>query len=204
MPAEGSVTHWIGQLKAGDEAAAQAVWERFFRRLVGLARKKLHGTPRPARDEEDLALSVFDSVFRGAAQGRFPQLQDRNDLWQLLVAVTAHKVIDLLRHERRQKRGGGAVQEAPALSEASSSSGQGSTIERLIDSEASPEFAAQMAEECRRLLASLPDAQLRGVAQWKMEGFTSEEIAAKLGCAPRTVERKLRLIRGIWKKELPS
>src|SRR5437588_5015184 len=179
MSAEGSVTHWIGQLKAGDQAAAQAVWERFFRRLVGLARKKLHGTPRRARDEEDLALSVFDSVFRGAAQGRFPQLQDRNDLWQLLVAVTAHKVIDLLRHERRQKRGGGAVQEESAVSEASSSAGQGSTIERLIDPEATPEFAAQMAEECRRLLASLPDAQLRCVAQWKMEGFTTDEIAAK-------------------------
>jgi RNA polymerase sigma factor (sigma-70 family) len=203
MSDEGSVTHWIDQLKAGDQAAAQALWERFIRRLVGLARTKLHGSPRRARDEEDLALSVFDSVFRGAAQGRFPQLQDRNDLWQLLVAVTAHKAVDLVRRERRQKRGGGATPEESAWSEASGSSEHGSSIESLIDSEATPEFAAQMAEECQRLLASLPDAQLQSVAQWKMEGFTTEEIAAKLGCAPRTVERKLRLIRTFWKRDLP-
>src|SRR5262249_23572196 len=146
-----------------------------------------------------LALSVFDSVFRGAEQGRFPKLQDRDDLWQLLVAVTAHKAIDLFRRERRQKRGGAIREES--LASPSSSSSQGSYLELLMDSEATPEFAAQMAEECGRLLASLPDAQLKSVAGWKMEGFTTAEIAAKLGCAPRTVERRLRLIRMIWEKD---
>jgi DNA-directed RNA polymerase specialized sigma24 family protein len=146
---------------------------------------------------------VFDSVFRGAEQGRFPQLKDRSDLWHLLVAITEHKAIGQARHERRQKRGGGAIQDESALSEASGSSERGSSIEWLIDSGATPELAAQMAEECRRLLASLPDVQLQSVAQWKMEGFTTLEIAAKLGCAPRTVERRFRLIRAIWKKEIP-
>jgi DNA-directed RNA polymerase specialized sigma24 family protein len=37
-----------------------------------------------------------------------------------------------------------------------------------------------------------------------MEGFTHEEIATKLGCATVTVERRLRLIRSIWRKELPA
>jgi RNA polymerase sigma factor (sigma-70 family) len=201
MSAEGSVSRWIGELKAGDPAAAQALWERFFRRVVGLARKKLQGTARQARDEEDLALSVFDSVFRGAENGRFPQLQDRDDLWHLLVAVTAHKAIDLFRRERRQKRRGAIREES--LASSSSGSSQGSQLELLMDSEATPEFAAQMAEACGRLLASLPDARLRSVAEWKMEGFTTAEIAAKLGCAPRTVERRLRLIRLIWEKGLP-
>jgi DNA-binding CsgD family transcriptional regulator len=36
-----------------------------------------------------------------------------------------------------------------------------------------------------------------------MEGYTTEEIAAKLDCAPRTVERKLRLIRGVWEGSVP-
>jgi DNA-directed RNA polymerase specialized sigma24 family protein len=202
MSGEGSVSHWISELKAGDQAAAQALWERFFRRVVGLARKKLQGTARQARDEEDLALSVFDSVFRGAGQGRFPQLQDRDDLWQLLVAVTAHKAVDLFRRDGRQKRGGSAVPEQLLPSRGSSSSHQGSYLELLVDSAATPEFAAQMAEECGRLLNSLPDAQLKSVAEWKMEGYTAEEIAAKLQCAPRTVERRLGLIRMIWEKEL--
>jgi DNA-binding CsgD family transcriptional regulator len=37
-----------------------------------------------------------------------------------------------------------------------------------------------------------------------MEGYTTEEIAAKLGYVPRTIERKLRLIRAIWTRELGS
>jgi len=33
-----------------------------------------------------------------------------------------------------------------------------------------------------------------------MEGCTNEELAARLDVAPRTIERKLRIIRGIWEK----
>jgi DNA-directed RNA polymerase specialized sigma24 family protein len=58
-----------------------------------------------------------------------------------------------------------------------------------------------VAEECRRLLASLGDAELEEVALRKMEGYTTEEIASRLGYVNRTVERKLHLIRSIWSKE---
>src|SRR5205823_10863614 len=91
MSSAGSVTFWIDRLRAGDARAAEKLWERYFRRLVGLARQKLRHTPRGAADEEDVAVSAFDSFFRGAAAGRFPQLHDRDDLWQLLIAITAHK-----------------------------------------------------------------------------------------------------------------
>jgi DNA-directed RNA polymerase specialized sigma24 family protein len=188
MSSPSSVTHWIGRLKAGDHQAAQPLWERYFERLVGLARGKLRGLPRRAADEEDVALSAFDSFCRGAEHGRFPQLRDRHNLWPLLVVITARKALDLRASERRQKRGGGAVRGEAA----------GYELEQVIGSEPTPEFAAQVAEECQRLLGRLNDAQLRSVAQWKMEGYGNEEIAAKLGCVTRTVERKLRLIRDIW------
>jgi DNA-directed RNA polymerase specialized sigma24 family protein len=71
-------------------------------------------------------------------------------------------------------------------------------LEQLIASEPTPDFAAQLAEECQVLLARLEDSELQSVAQWKMEGFTNEEIAAKLGCALRSVERKLKVIRSLW------
>jgi DNA-binding CsgD family transcriptional regulator len=45
---------------------------------------------------------------------------------------------------------------------------------------------------------------LRSVAVWKLEGYTNKEVAAKLGRAPATVERKLRLIRATWEKEVTS
>jgi DNA-directed RNA polymerase specialized sigma24 family protein len=37
-----------------------------------------------------------------------------------------------------------------------------------------------------------------------MEGYSDEEIAAQLGCARRTVVRKLRRIRGLWSQEMES
>src|SRR6516225_7429129 len=115
MPSGGSVTNWLKQLEAGDSVAAQRLWERYFRRLVGLARKKIQGAGYASRDEEDVALSAFDSFCRGAEAGRFPRLDDRDDLWQLLVTITARKAYQLALHNRRRKRGGDAVLDEAAL-----------------------------------------------------------------------------------------
>jgi DNA-directed RNA polymerase specialized sigma24 family protein len=202
MSSTGSVSVWIEQLKAGEQVAAQKLWENYFQRLVALARAKLRNAPRRAADEEDVALSAFDSFCRGAALGRFPQLADRDELWQLLVAITNRKAVDLLVHEHRQKRGGGTVKGESALQVGQSPSGSPAGFDKFAGHEPSPDFAAQIAEECRRLLGLLGDSELRAVALFKMEGFTNDEIAAKLECVPRTVERKLRMIRSRWSREI--
>jgi DNA-directed RNA polymerase specialized sigma24 family protein len=197
MTPGGSVTHWLQLLKAGDRAAAQPLWEGYFRRLVALARRRLLGTPRRVADEEDVALSAFDSFCRGAEQGRFPKLADRGDLWQLLVLLTARKAGQFVRHQCREKRGGGKILTEADLADA----GEGDGLAAAVGTEPTPEFAAQVAEEWRRVLDALPDAELRQIAVWKMEGHTTEEVAARLGCVPRTVERRLRLIRRLWSRE---
>jgi DNA-directed RNA polymerase specialized sigma24 family protein len=199
---KGSVSHWIGQLKAGNHDAAQQLWEGYFQRLVRLARRKLRGRSGRAADEEDVALSAFDSFCRGAEHGRFPRLADRDDLWRLLVVITARKASHLVRDECRLKRGGGTVLGESALDHPPDLSGTESGLELVIGPEPTPDFAAQVAEECERLLARLRDAELRLIAVSKMEGYTTEEIAARVGCAPSTVDRRLRLIRGIWEKEV--
>lgn len=189
----GSVTYWIGQLKAGDEQAAQKLWEGYFGRLVALARGKLRGAQKRHADEEDVALSAFDSFCRGAEKNRFPRLEDRDDLWQLLLMITARKAVDLRQHEKRQRRGGGAV---PA-GQGGASPEETDLLNQIVGKEPTPEFAAMVAEECQRLLAGLEDAELHQMALWKMEGYTNAEIAQRLGVVPRTVERKLRLIRSL-------
>jgi DNA-directed RNA polymerase specialized sigma24 family protein len=145
-----------------------------------------------------VALSAFDSFCRGVEHGRFPQLHDRDNLWRLLVTITTRKAYQLGLHEGRLKRGGHAVLDEAALAGPADPAEGEAGLELLLGREPSPEFAAQVAEECERLLASLPDEQLRALAQWKMEGYTNDEIAAQLGCAVRSVERKLRLIRSLW------
>ena len=191
-----SVSHWIGQLRAGDQVAAQHLWEGYFRRLVGLARGKLQSLPRRAADEEDVALSAFASFCRGVECGRFPQLADRDDLWRLLVTITARKALHLARDERSQKRGGGCVRDESSLG--GRSTAEDAALDQFFGREPTPAFAAQVAEECQRLLDSLADSELRMIAVSKMEGYTIEEIAAMLRRAPRTVERKLDLIRRRW------
>lgn len=198
---EGSVTHWIDGLKGGDAAAAQPLWERYYARLVRLARAKLRATGHgsPVEDEEDAALSAFNSFCDGAARGRFPLLTDRDDLWRLLVVITARKACAQVQRRTRQKRGGGQV-----LAEGGLAGGEmddAPAFELITGHEPTPEFAAMVAEEYRRLLESLGDDALRQVALDRMEGYTNDEIAARLGCARRTVARRLDLIRKIWMAE---
>jgi DNA-directed RNA polymerase specialized sigma24 family protein len=195
MPTKGSVTQWLGQAQAGDAKAAQPLWQRYFGRLVGLARIKLHGSPRGMADEEDVALSAFNSFYQGVEQGRFPRLGDRDNLWSLLVVITARKAALLKRDAGRQKRGGARAHEHAAPQKVDID------LEEVIGREPSPQFAAQVAEECQRLLGGLGDETLRSIAVARMEGHTNEEIAQGLNCTPRTVERKLALIRGLWEKE---
>ncbi len=197
MASQGSVSSCIELLKAGDQVAAQALWERYFHRLVGLARTKLPEGGRRAADEEDVALSAFDSFYRGAEAGRFPQLADRDDLWRMLVTLTARKAFDQVRDEQRLKRGGGDVLGQSALMAAGDSA-----FEWFVGREPDPESAAMMAEQCNQLLARLKTDELRNIAVWKLEGYTNEEIAGKLDCALSTVERKLQRIRVHWEDEV--
>ena len=69
---------------------------------------------------------------------------------------------------------------------------------QVVGDEPTPEFAAMMADEYRRLFGSLADESLRVVALLKLEGHSNEEIARSLDCGLRTVERKLEVIRKRW------
>lgn len=198
MSLEHSVTIWLRQLEGGDPDAARPLWERYFGQLVHLARGKLRGSRPRAADEEDVALSAFDSFCRGIAEGRFPKLKDRNNLWNLLLTITERKAIDLAQHEGRLKRGGGRLRGDSALTPPGE---EGAGLDRVASPEPTPAFAAEMVEECQRLLGLLVDHELRALAIAKLEGYTNAEIALQLGYAEVTVERRLRLIRKRWEKE---
>jgi DNA-directed RNA polymerase specialized sigma24 family protein len=200
MPDEehGSVTSWISLIKQGDQDAAEKLWERYFARLVRLARAKLLAARRgiAEADEEDAALSAFDSFCAGAARGQFPKLSDRDSLWRLLVVITLRKVSDQIARRGRKKRGAGHVVNESALFDGSV--GLDAGLEAMIGHEPTPEFAAMIAEEVQQLLQALGDDAIRRVAIWRLEGYTKEEIARKLDCSPRTVAYKVEFIRKTW------
>jgi DNA-directed RNA polymerase specialized sigma24 family protein len=199
---KGSVSHWIDDLQTGRvDAAARNLWERYFDQLVHLARARLKDLPKGSADEEDVALSAFDSFCQGAADRRFPRLGGRDDLWRLLVTITARKANAQADRESRRKRGGGRVLDEAALGGESSGAGG---LAAVVGNEPTPEFAAQIADELRRLLAELRDDPLRQVALLRMEGYRNDEIALRMKCSLRSVERKLDLIRQVWTWERPA
>ncbi len=202
MVDDSSVSGWIKQLVAGNTGEpVEKLWQRYFEKLVDLARLNLGRAARRAADEEDVALSAFGSFCAGAVEGKFPLLTDRDSLWRLLITITARKAYQLRLSDGRQKRGGNAVLDQAALAAPGGNGAGAMELDQFLSSEPTPEFAMLAREAYADLFRRLPDDQLRQVAQWKMEGYTNAEIAAKLGCAPRTVERRLLLIRALWLEE---
>jgi RNA polymerase sigma factor (sigma-70 family) len=193
------VTRWIDALKAGDEDAAAELWGCYFERLVRLARQRLGSTPRRVADEEDVAVSVFRCLCAGAERGRLAEIEHRDDLWRVLVTMTMRKAIDLQRRMGGQKRGGGQVRGESIFGKEGDDNSPG--LQQFSDLAPSPQTLAILDEEGKRLLDSLEDNTLRQVALWRLEGYTNEEIAEKLGLTTRSVERKLQRIRERWSQD---
>lgn len=189
-----NISHWIDLVKYGDSAAANRIWQHYFDRLVRSVRQRLNGQNRAVSDEEDIVLSVFDSFYAAAAKGRFPDLSDRDDLWRLLLRMSARKVIDKRRHDLRQRRGGDV--------EIHSLGGDDKTIIEAIGDEPSPEMVLLMRETVEKFFSHLGVGQLRDLAVAKMEGYSNAELAQRFGCSERTIERRLRLIREKCQQEL--
>jgi RNA polymerase sigma factor (sigma-70 family) len=197
MTTKGSVTQWLEAVELGDEIAAQRLWERYYSTLLSLARARISRRSGRAFDEQDVVLNVFEACYRGLQSGRFPYVNDRHDLWRLLITLTARKAIDATRREQRQKRGGGLVFSEADRYEPGEGSGDG-LLAGVVGREPTPEFTARVTEDLQQRLELLPNPRLREICLWKMEGYTNEEVAARLDCTIRTVERKLELIRKHW------
>lgn len=183
---ENSVTIWLNQLRMGNELAATKLWNQFFERMRAVAADRLRLRPGFASlDEEGAALSAFDVFIRSLQDGEFSELNNRDELWRLLVTITLRKANRQLEKEGTQKRGGVFA------------------IHSIEDyGEIKAESTLVMAtDECEHLLNILGDEELQQVAIWKLEGYTNDEIAHQLGSTKRTVQRMTAGIRSIWQAD---
>jgi DNA-directed RNA polymerase specialized sigma24 family protein len=199
MPSAGSVSVWIEQLKAGEEAALGKLHARYWPYLVGLARRKLGDAPRRATDEEDVAQQAFWAFFQSLRAGRLPQLANRYQLLALLTHIIACQAANQIKHELGvQKRGGGRVQGESALA-GTAPSGDGSRrgLEQVADAGLSPQEQALLDDCYQHYVGALPE-HLRDYAELYLGGLTYQEIADRMGCTERTVDRKMALILAHW------
>lgn len=190
-----SVSDWITAVRDGDERAATQLWDRYFHRLAAIANRRLGPSGRRVSDGDDIGLSVMESLFDGLEQGRFEKLAGRQDLWRLLVAITARKAVDQVRRIMSAKHGGGAVRGDSIFD------GSVANFGSFPDGNPTPDEVAAIEEEKCRLFSKL-DETMQHIAQGRLAGSSNAEIAETLNVSERTVERKLNMIRQRWSEEL--
>jgi DNA-directed RNA polymerase specialized sigma24 family protein len=157
-------------------------WRSYFDRLARFARKKLASPPLGAKNDEDIASSTIKSFLRGyertVAAG-----EDDFDLWPILATIAARKCANLIVYSKAKKRDVSRLKAAE--------------LDEVVCTQPGPRSQAEQ-EESRRLLLEILDGHSRQIALWKMERYTNSEIATKLGCAERSVEREVKLIKCLW------
>jgi RNA polymerase sigma factor (sigma-70 family) len=181
-----AVTRWFLEVQDGEPGAVQKLWEVYYERLARLALDHLrkHSSPNAHQDGEEVALSAFHTFCHAASEGRFPRLEDRHALWNLLIVITRRKAAALIKREGRQKRGG-LWQPHDGL------------LEELPNLQPGPEDAAIAVDLYEALFARLKDDRLRTAVMLYMEGWTVPEVAESLGCSVSTIERWLSKARRI-------
>jgi RNA polymerase sigma factor (sigma-70 family) len=198
MSSGGSVTAWIGQLQAGEEAALGKLHARYWPALVALARRRLQGVPGRAMDEEDVAQEAFWSFYRRLRAGREFRLASRHDLLALLTHIVACKAVNQIEHEVGvQKRGAGRVRDESVLDALAGCGSEGRGLERVAGAARTPLEQALLNDCYEHFVSGLPD-RLRDFAEFHLAGCTNREIAERMGCVERTVERKMALILKKW------
>lgn len=187
----GSIDELFVRLRSGEAQAAQALWDEYSVALVSLAKQRIGNFPLGMTDEEDVALSVFGSICRGAAEGRFADVTTRDELWWLLLRITKQKVANHIRREMAAKRRGNRHLDFT-----------NNEVDNVACRAPGPEFLIVLEEEYSRLMRFLRDDCLRTIVVLRIEGYSVVEIAERLSVGKRTIERKLQLIRAKWAQEL--
>jgi hypothetical protein len=195
MQEPGSITRWVSDLALRDDDAARHVWDRFFHRLVALAKQQLQRRSWGGVDEEDVALSALDSFIARRGDGAYPQLGSRDDVWKLLAVITRRKALNVMRQEMAMRRGGGQQVR------------QDFDLLTAFRTEPTPDQAAEVLDEARRLLDVVlanREPNLRIIALGKLQGEDNIVLAKQLTVSRRTIERKLEMIRLLWEQDLES
>ena len=180
----------LARVQDGSQTAADALYHRYARRLLALARAE-SGRDLAARvDAEDIVQSVFGSFFRGVKQGYY-EAPPGEELWGLFLVIALNKVRAKGAYHRAAKR-----DVRKTVGEVS----QG-RFEPPADDETAHRLLTMVVDE---VLASLPQGH-RDVVRLRIEGFEVTEVAAQTGKSKRTVERVLQEFRarmaGLLKEE---
>jgi len=189
-------TYWLPALLCGDEQATERLWREYFVKTVRLAKRRMEGLRLCAADEEDVALSAMNSFCR-MAKNRDDPIADSNELWKLLSTIVRRKA-----NKERQRQFAAKRQEHRVVGESVFLPGKDggenenkNGIAQFLCREPSPELVAELTETWERIL-ELPGAA--ELVPLKNDGYSNSEVAEKMGCSTRSVQRTLEKIKNEW------
>jgi hypothetical protein len=161
---------------------------------VRLAALQLIKSDDRSIDEEDVAQSTFRTVYLAVMNGKYPDIEDRRDLWRLLLVSTLNRV---RRHHRDSHTLKRSVNELVT---------QDQSRRRLIMEISGPDAQAEMADLIETLFRRLdqedPTGELRQIALLKLEEHSASAIARRLKRRKNHVLQRIRLIRILWEESL--
>ena len=179
----------MARLRAGENAAAAQVFNRFASRLLALARKQLDPDVLQKVDPEDVVQSVFRSFFVHNVSGRFGDFGNWDNLWGMLVVLTQWKCGRRMAYFHAACRDVGREVPAEQALDDESCPDVG-----VFDDEPTPAEAAMLTDTLERLMRCL-DGQQREILTLSLQGYAPAEISGRLGCTERTVYRVLERVK---------
>jgi RNA polymerase sigma factor (sigma-70 family) len=188
-----SVTEWIGGLKKGSADASAKIWHRYVEQLVREADRRLKNMPRRAVAEDDIAQEAFAAFFRGVEMQHFSQLEDRHDLWQVLIMLADRRAKDYMRRHLGPDQGLGQVR-GESVMERTQTASPPAGFDNVAAPPVSPESAETLIRLIQRSFPELGDEELQRIALDRAANYTVAEIAERHGISRRTAERKIELI----------
>lgn len=165
----------------GEGDAATAIFDRYVRRLIALARQRIGSKLRRRIDPEDVVQSAYRSFFRRAEDNEYV-LQRGGDLWRLLASITLHKLYGQIERHTADRRHVDREQDA--------SSNLFMTRLEAAAPEPTPEETVALVEQVQVALATLRPLE-RDVLVARLQGQTIENISQNIQRSQRTVRRLL-------------
>jgi DNA-directed RNA polymerase specialized sigma24 family protein len=196
MESNDSVTRWLDGVKTGEDESTSRFVERFYDPIVRLVQRRLPAVARRGGDEEDVALSALRSFLGRVQQGQFSRLENRDDLWRILVTISKRKAAKHIARETAEKRGGGKVRGESVFLRPGDDPAGG--LDEIAESRPTAQEQCELldcVEQILSFLEELDDETLRAIAVFKSHGIGDTQIARELNCSTRTVERKRKRLR---------
>lgn len=181
----------LSLFRAGDEQAARKLYDRYVDRLVALASRRISQRLASRVDPEDVVQSVFRSFFGRVKKGQF-RIADQDDLCKLLMRITVHKTLRQIAFHKAAKRN-------PSLESGQDDSALGG-IKNVFSHEPSPEAEVAFLDQLEHFFAQLRPEE-RQILEMRLQGYSNEDIARKLGIYDRKIRRVIERVRAIAEHE---